>query len=302
VDGIKGQGHYVGTVMGYGAHHTGWWGEGEITFYMDGDGEFATIVGTGTEDYFSSGWYYDRGFYSAPYHGITIKDDPPGRVSTYRWHIEDAIPFEKSIKVTIEHGTNNDHSADYSSIAFYYQTEPHTPAPPLPTDSAALLPVKPPEVKHFPDVIEAEDLVPNAKPTTGIVSTQSMHPFVGDWSGESQFFWTAAENNATATLTVKVPTAGEYSLAAYFTKAPDYGMIQFMKDTGAIGKPIDLYSTKVETSGLIPIGRTTLAAGANAITIKIVGKNEKSTNNYVGIDALRIAPARKPATTTYPSR
>ena len=63
LDGVHGQGHYVGTYMAWGANNTGWWGEGEIKFYMDGDTEFPTICGTGTEDYFcgSYDFEYPRG-------------------------------------------------------------------------------------------------------------------------------------------------------------------------------------------------------------------------------------------------
>ena len=99
--------------------------------YIDGAKE-PSVVGTGTEDYFSSGWYFDRGTYSAPYHGVVIKDEANSRISAYRWHIEDAMPFKKSIKVTIEHGTNNEVEADYSSVAFYYMNGKNPPNPPLP--------------------------------------------------------------------------------------------------------------------------------------------------------------------------
>src|SRR5439155_1294728 len=59
LDGIRGQGHYVGTYLAWGVNNTGWWGEGEIKFFMDGDGEFPTICGTGTEDYFGGAWDFE---------------------------------------------------------------------------------------------------------------------------------------------------------------------------------------------------------------------------------------------------
>ena len=101
------------------------------------------INGTGTEDYFGGGWYFNHGPFSAPYHGCTIKDEKGSRVSTYRWHIEDAIPFHKNIRVTIEHGTGDDTTADYSSVAYFYQKNPHEPYPPLPANAADLLPGRP---------------------------------------------------------------------------------------------------------------------------------------------------------------
>jgi hypothetical protein len=101
------------------------------------------INGTGTEDYFSSGWYFNKGPYSAPYHGCVIKNDTNSQVSAYRWHIEDAIPFHKNIRVTIEHGTGDKSEADYSSVAYFYQSGPHKPYPPLPTNADDLLPGTP---------------------------------------------------------------------------------------------------------------------------------------------------------------
>lgn len=98
------------------------------------------INGTGTEDYFCSGWYFNQGPYSAPYHGCIIKDQTNSIISAYRWHIEDAIPFHKNLRVTIEHGSGNQVVGDYSSVAYFYQSGPHKPYPPLPKDPADLLP------------------------------------------------------------------------------------------------------------------------------------------------------------------
>lgn len=103
-----GRGHYVGTLLSMQPErgsHLGYL-EGDELIYLDGE-EKPSIIGTGTEDYFSSGWYYITGEYSAPYHGVTIKDDR-GRINTYRWHIEGPIPFQTSFKFDIEHGGTND--------------------------------------------------------------------------------------------------------------------------------------------------------------------------------------------------
>jgi len=113
--------------------------EGDEMIFVDGE-EKPSIVGTGTEDYFGAGFYFERGTFAAPYHGAVIKDDALARVSAYRWHVEDAMPFTRSIRVTIEHGPANDYDGDYSSVAFFYQDEPHAPFPPFPTDPARLLP------------------------------------------------------------------------------------------------------------------------------------------------------------------
>jgi len=260
------------------------------------------IIGTGTEDYFSSGWYFDRGPYSAPYHGLIIKDDPPGRISTYRWHIEDAMPFTKSIKVTIEHGHSrvpNDHQADYSSIAFYYQNEPHTPAPPI-KDGSGLLPTPIPVVRHFPNVIEAESLAQKAQASSGHVDTQNMGMFTGEYSGEAQLFWTDPKPGATLTLPLNVPKDGEYKITAWFTKAPDYATIQPMINDQPLRAPLDLYNASVTPSGPVGFGRASLKAGPNQLVLKITGKSAQSSNYYVGIDAIRLEPMKPRTTTTSP--
>ncbi|MFD2612281.1 glycoside hydrolase family 172 protein [Paenibacillus gansuensis] len=149
VDGIKGHGHYVGTYMAWGVNNTGWWGEGEIKFYMDGDQEYPTICGTGTEDYFGGAWNFEfpqgqYGTYSTAFLGLPQVIKPDGlyrsqqRFGMYRWHILDPIRFEQDLKVTIQalgwrsHGRYLPLQDDISSTAFWYQVEPHAPHPVFP--------------------------------------------------------------------------------------------------------------------------------------------------------------------------
>ena len=119
----------------------GWFGEGEIKFYLDGDSEYPTICGTGTEDYFGGSYGFPESFTSA-YSGTTLASnadhDPPSYWSLYRWHILDPVTFDKDLKVTIQAlgwGNNGKYkllSDDIASVAYWYQTEPHTPFPVLP--------------------------------------------------------------------------------------------------------------------------------------------------------------------------
>ena len=112
LDGVKGQGHYVGTYLAWQTNNRGWWGEGEIKFFIDGDSEFPTICGTGTEDYFGGAWCFDMGGqyqgYSTPFLGlpqITEEDNhnrANKRFGLYRWHIMDPVRFEKDLRVTIQ--------------------------------------------------------------------------------------------------------------------------------------------------------------------------------------------------------
>lgn len=157
LDGVKGRGQYVGTYMAIGVHNNGWWGEGEIKFYIDGDKEYPTINGTGTEDYFCGSYDFDTRKKNAagveesnytefctPYSGLcqVIRGDGHYSVSQrfgmYRWHITDPIRFEKDIKVTIQDlGWRSDGrylplQDDIATTVFWYQTEPHQPFPVLP--------------------------------------------------------------------------------------------------------------------------------------------------------------------------
>ncbi|MDZ7331998.1 MAG: DUF2961 domain-containing protein [candidate division KSB1 bacterium] len=148
LDGVKGWGHYVGTYMCWGSNSSGWWGEGEIKFFIDGDKEFPTICGTGTEDYFCGSYCFvvDNQYkeFTTPYSGMPQVLKPDGlwnsqqRFGLYRWHIMDPIRFEKDLRVTIQAlgwmsgGRYLPLQDDIASVAFWYQSEPHAPFPKLP--------------------------------------------------------------------------------------------------------------------------------------------------------------------------
>lgn len=153
VEGIRGHGHYIGTYLAWGVRNNGWWGEGEIKFYLDGDIEWPTICGTGSEDYFCGAWNFEHppgqyGIFSSPYSGLPQVIKPDGlydsqqRFGMYRWHIMDPIRFRQDLRVTIQalgwRSTSEGQRRylalqdDISSTAFWYQAEPHAPFPALP--------------------------------------------------------------------------------------------------------------------------------------------------------------------------
>jgi hypothetical protein len=129
----KGKGQYVGTILNVFGLSTGWWGEGDDMFFIDGDTAHATINGTGMEDYFNNAWMFQKEF-NYPFIGYSQQGnrDWTGSHTMYRFHIEDPIYFQKSLRATIEHGHANDREDDYTSVAFWYQTEPHQKLSPLP--------------------------------------------------------------------------------------------------------------------------------------------------------------------------
>jgi hypothetical protein len=135
----KGKGQYVGTILNVFGLSTGWWGEGDDMFFIDGETVRATINGTGMEDYFNNAWMFQKEF-SYPFIGYSQQGnrDWTGSHTMYRFHIEDPIYFQKSVRATIEHGHANDREDDYTSVAFWYQAEPHQKLYPLPPVSERL--------------------------------------------------------------------------------------------------------------------------------------------------------------------
>jgi hypothetical protein len=150
LDGVAGAGHYAGTYMAWGVNNSGWWGEGEIKFFLDGDREWPTICGTGTEDYFCGSYNFENKEtgqyqeYCTPYAGLHQVLRPDGvyrsqqRFGMYRWHVTDPVRFAQDLRVTIQAlGWRADHTYlplqdDIASVAYWYQTLPTAPFPELP--------------------------------------------------------------------------------------------------------------------------------------------------------------------------
>ena len=150
LEGVAGKGHFVGTYLAWGVNNTGWWGEGEIKFFLDGDADYPTICGTGTEDYFCGSYNFENQEtkqyqeFSTAYAGLPQVIRPDGvyrsqtRFGLYRWHVMDPVRFESDLRVTIQalgwrsKGRYLPLQDDIASTAFWYQTEPHAPFPPLP--------------------------------------------------------------------------------------------------------------------------------------------------------------------------
>ena len=136
-----GKGHFVGVTHAVEQNQDGWFGEGDDMIFIDGD-PMPTINGTGTEDYYNGAWDFGGKEFAYMHNGAPYIVDPErigGRYCLYRWHLESPIAFEKSIRVTIEHGHANHRSDNFYSTAYWYQTEPHAAFPPLP-DPASRVP------------------------------------------------------------------------------------------------------------------------------------------------------------------
>jgi hypothetical protein len=152
---VAGNGHYVGCNLNVDVFErqvNDWYGEGDDMIFIDGEPWPPRLHGTGTEDYFNTAFCPTQE-YTAPYHGLTVYSGTAawpwgGKNSMYRFHVEDPIRFERSIKVTIETGHDNALANDYSSTAYWYQLGRGAPLPPLSPVAARIPRPDPPELRR----------------------------------------------------------------------------------------------------------------------------------------------------------
>ena len=299
------RGHFVGVVQTMaGARGLGFL-EGDDQFRADAQPWGASLVpttvigpwnGTGTEDCFNSGWYFDKGPNALPVNGALVKDQSgrTGRINAYRWFLNDAPVFQNSLDAQIEHGGANDApNTYYSSVAYWYASGPtqpwsSTPAaaqigPPLNPLAASFLTLK--------DPIEGESLVPTALASAGRVQTQDMGGFEGAWSGDGQLWWTGGKSGDTLTLTLP-PRTGTFDLVAYFTQAADYGQFTFALNGQPLSGIYDAYRVGVVPSGPVVLGRVSLPPSPSRLVVTIHGKNDAAKGTLFGLDALVLKPAK----------
>lgn len=291
-----GRGHFVGCNLSVEQKDEGWWGEGDVRIYVDGESH-ASIEGTGTEDDFGGAWCYSHEFsfpqFGAPLRGrfnasgilerctpdLRGKDLDPWKWpqawqvgdlwNIYRYHISDPIPFRESIRVGIEHGwQGNDQHNWYSSVAYWYQAG-------YPSSRTAL----PPVAERMPAYLrphasddgrwEAENLVDVAETSAGAVIEAGMHFWGEMFSGQHGLQWDAAAAGDTITLPFSVPRPGKYTIKARPCRGEAGGRFTLALNDLPAGEPIDLYQAPPFPGPFeITVAETDLQAGNH--TIKIV--------------------------------
>lgn len=281
---IEGRGHYVGTVMNIRQHLASWYGEGDDFWFIDGETE-PRLRGTGSEDYFCDAWGFRK--FDGPYYGVPVFDNykPMGKITAYRWHIADPVLFTKSLRLEIEHKGvtfNEDGSVrsgfeersdDFSSVAFWYQTEPHKPFPPLPPAYARLY-------ADYSKAVEAETLVDLAKATQGTVTVQD-----GGYSAGKHLWWQPTEEGQSLDVPVEVSEDGHYQLMLVLTKSWDYGTYQAELDGKAFGDPVDLGSSSIVSEEVtLDVGE--LSSGSHTLTFRNHGKSKESEGYFFGLDLI----------------
>jgi hypothetical protein len=258
--------------------------EGDELISIDGE-EKPSYRGTGTDDYFQGGGYFRDGPFAAACHGCPVRDIEAGRITAYRWHIPDPVSFSKDITVRIEHGqTYNAAKADYSSTAYWYQTEPHAPFPAI-EPAAERSPVDPIPRYEIEGAVEAESFAPGM--------TYYMSTYRYDWSKHlaKLLAWESEEDSVVYPFTVD--EAGEYSVQANLIPSSSCGRVTVSVDDVPLGNTYDGYSaTRLDAyllsrnapSGLFEFGRLSLDEGRHTIRFRSGGKNPQSRGYFMLLD------------------
>jgi hypothetical protein len=296
LDGAKGRGRYVGTFLAWTQMEKGWFGEGEIKFYLDGDDRFPTICGTGTEDYFLGSYGFARPFTTA-YSGTVLpgseNDAPPNFWSLYRWHIQDPINFEADLRVTIQalgwgrDGKYKKLADDIASVAFWYQTEPHAAFPQLPALAERLRDAKRPPLR-LAGAIECEALAIDNRTPDIAAEPQDLQGIGPGWSGDAQLFVRAQKLGDFVELVIPAKGAGPRKIVLHATRASDYGMLRFTVNGKAASVSFDGYAVKPTPTGPINLGVHEPKDGKFALRAEVVGTNPAATGGkyFFGLDAV----------------
>ena len=296
LDTEGGRGHFVGVNLSIHTQVSGWWGEGDDIFTIDG--EIApSLWGTGSEDYFCGAWCYAGTFFNE-YFGMPLREsDGHGADNywnVYRYHIENPVAFRKSLRAEIEHGgmgfdntRRGGRNNDYSSVAYWYMERP-VPLkgilPPaekrIPTFQRASVP---------PGVLEAH-YFKTETPEGVTAAAQDMDPFTtgsAQWLNIDHLFCAPNKNGSLLKLSFETSGTLEGDMVLYMTQAQDYGTIRISLDNAVIVPEWNGWADKVKPA-LIKLGNRTLQPGAHVLTVETLGKDERSTNFLWGMDYIRI--------------
>jgi hypothetical protein len=305
----EGRGHYAGCNLSVLQRAMGWWGEGDDMIYVDGEPS-PSLHGTGSEDYFSDAWGMredENLFYGCP---LQEDDFQAGSKATvYRFHIPDPIPFTRSIRVTIEHGHANDRSDFYSSTAYWYQTEPHRPFPPLPSaDKRLPFALEPPEnflLPKWEKTTAASGCVFEDKKNGLVFKSEKLSQFLTSYYGPdgSRYPALATEGaradglkpGTQAELTFPVEIKERYNVDFYFLKSPLMGSVTAFAgggDAQAGCATTDLYAAEPGMAKLT-LSNVLLDEGTNTVVFRLTGKNEKSQAAEMAFIGMSLKPSSR---------
>ena len=279
---IEGRGHYVGTIQSVHAMSDGWYGEGDDFFFIDGEKE-PSLRGTGTEDYFCDGWGFreqDGPFYGTPHwEGLNAGD----RCTAYRFHLMDPVVFKKSLRVEIEHkGSQNfpdgkrngyiERDDMMSSVALWYQVEPHRPWPALPAGSARL---------PFTEtgLVVGRDVVKQAAHSPGAVEKANPRKSTGN----QYFLFQPKEKEAWAEFRFTTPKEQRAELIVNVMQRPDGGKYRTSLDGQELGV-VNGFAPDLQPAAQ-RFGTHTLPAGEHVLRLECTGHAAVSEGYALGLDS-----------------
>ena len=289
----EGRGVYVGDTLAVANPTPAWWGEGDEKVYVDGEA-FPSHFGTGTEDYYGYAWCCPDVF-AAPFHGQPRADGPDnfGHVTNTRVRSLDAIPFGQGLRFDMEVWHWQAVDVSYAVTTYWYARPGATAGGPAARGAMDLAVPELPNITRLAGVVEGEAL---AVAGTGggefAVGRQMLFgAFEGDWSDGAHLWVRATAAGQFVDLKLPTPDPAPQALTAWLTRAPDYGVVQFSVNGRPVGGPVDLYAAKVGPTGPVKLGAFTPAGAETILRVEIVGKNDKSTGHFAGLDAVRVEPA-----------
>lgn len=305
----EGRGHYVGCNLSVLQRSGGWWGEGDDMIFVNGE-KTPSLHGTGSEDYFSDAWGMRED--ENPFYGCPLQEEDfqtGSKATVYRFHIPDPIPFTKSILVTIEHGHANDRADNFSSVAYWYQAEPHKPFPPLPSvDKRLPFALEPPDNFIQPKWEKKASSAGAAfedKQTGLTFESANLSPLVTSFYGPNGSRYAAlategaqpdgAKRGTEARLTFPVEVKERYNIDLYFLKGPARGEVTAFA-AGADGKPLCAtlggYAPEAQIAWLSLPG-VRLEEDINSIILRVTGRNEKALGADMTFVGLSLIPAER---------
>ena len=303
----QGRGHYVGCNLSILQRAMGWWGEGDDMIYVDGETS-PSLHGTGSEDYFSNAWGMQE--VARPFYGCPLQEDDfqaGAKATVYRFHVPDPIPFRTSIRVTIEHGDGNDRSDYDSSTAYWYQTEPHKPFPPLPPVAARLpFALEPPDGFVRPAWKDAGTAAGtefrDAERKLRFASeraTPSLTSYYGP-TGERYPVLTTerAKAGSGAEISFPVEIGERYDVALHFLKGPAMGRVDVASVLTPSGSAepargsFDGYAKDREW-GVLTLKGVRLEPGENTIRLRVAGKADAAAGMDLGFLGVSLAPSAR---------
>jgi len=304
----EGAGHYVGCNLSVLQRAMGWWGEGDDRITVDGE-DRPSLHGTGSEDYFSDAWGMRES--QSPFYGCPLQEEDfqaGSKATVYRFHIADPVPFKRSIRVTIEHGHGNDRSDHLSSVAYWYQAEPHRPFPPL-APAAVRLPFafEPPENFVFPRWAEEKpgDARVYVDRDAGLrlaaprlaAALSSYYNAAGD--RYPLLRTDGAAEGTTAEFHFPVDIRDLYSVELHFLKAPGAGNFRVLRERpgqGAGGAEalasFEGYAARTEPAS-VTIENLLLEPGPNTLFFQTTGKDGRSAGTDIFFVGIGLKPASR---------